>query len=286
MSTNTRFKTILFCVAFIWGVHISSGIQSRIMANPSRTGSTEHRLRLRTRVEAFKGSGQWNVVEFVENFLPEETAILICDMWDKHWCSGATRRVNILAQRMDLLIQRARSKRVRIIHAPSDTMGFYADYPQRKCILEVPAANPPESLKLSDPPLPIDDSDGGCDTPGDTPYQAWTRQHPSLSIGLEDVISDDGHQIYSYLRQQKIRTLLVMGVHTNMCVLNRSFAIRQMTRWGVRCALIRDLTDTMYDPQDPPHVSHEQGTELVIEHIEKYWCPTLLSEDLLFALKP
>jgi hypothetical protein len=33
--------------------------------------------------------------------------------------------------------------------------------------------------------------------------------------------------------------------------------------------------------RQPPHVSHARGTELVIEHIEKYWCPSLLSEDLL-----
>jgi hypothetical protein len=24
----------------------------------------------------------------------EKTAVLICDMWDKHWCRGATVRVN------------------------------------------------------------------------------------------------------------------------------------------------------------------------------------------------
>lgn len=31
----------------------------------------------------------------------------------------------------------------------------------------------------------------------------------------------------------------------------------------------------------PPHVPHERGTELVIEFIEKHWCPTILSDDLL-----
>jgi len=71
-----------------------------------------------------------------------------------------------------------------------------------------------------------------------------------------------------------------MGVHTNMCVLNRSFAIEQMTRWGVRCVLVRDLTDAMYNPKMRPHVTHEAGTGLVIGHIEKWWCPTCSSADL------
>jgi hypothetical protein len=72
-----------------------------------------------------------------------------------------------------------------------------------------------------------------------------------------------------------------MGVHTNMCVLNRSFAIKQMVRWGVNIALVRDLTDTMYNPAMPPYVSHDEGTRLVVEYIEKFWCPSLLSDDLL-----
>jgi len=75
-----------------------------------------------------------------------------------------------------------------------------------------------------------------------------------------------------------------MGVHTNMCVLNRSFAIKQMSKWGIRCALVRDLTDTMYNPRDRPFVAHDKGTELVVEHIEKYWCPSLTSAQLLSAL--
>ncbi len=29
------------------------------------------------------------------------------------------------------------------------------------------------------------------------------------------------------------------------------------------------------------YVSHDEGTELVIEHIEKYWCPSILSSDLV-----
>lgn len=35
----------------------------------------------------------------------------------------------------------------------------------------------------------------------------------------------------------------------------------------------------MYDPSQSPFVSHTRGTQLVIEHIEKYWCPSLASDD-------
>jgi nicotinamidase-related amidase len=234
-------------------------------------------------VEAFKGSGVWEAVQ-IETTLPaSQTAILICDMWDKHWCSGATRRVGALALQMAPVIDAARARGIQIIHAPSETMEFYKGWPQRQRILLVPKVEPPAPLGLTDPPLPIDDRDGGCDT-ADAFYTAWSREIAALPMGDADVISDNGTEIYSFLRAHGIRNLLVMGVHVNMCILNRSFAIRKMTNWGIRCVLVRDLTDSMYNPKDRPYVSHNQGTELVVEHIEKYWCPSTTSAELMKAL--
>ena len=105
-----------------------------------------------------------------------------------------------------------------------------------------------------------------------------------MSIAPNDVISDDGMEIYRLLQQKSIKNVFFMGVHVNMCVLNRPFAIKQMTNWGKSCVLVRDLTDAMYNPQARPYVPHPVGTELVIEYVEKYWCPTTLSADLVNAL--
>jgi nicotinamidase-related amidase len=237
---------------------------------------------LRSRVEAFKGTGEWHEVRLQKTLPARTTAIVICDMWDKHWCAGATGRVNALVQKMDPFLDAARKQGIQIIHAPSETMSFYQDAPQRKLMLALPKLDLPVPLPLADPPLPIDDKGGGCDTP-DQFYKAWTREHPGLHVDAADVISDSGTEIYSFLRQRGIVNLLFMGVHTNMCVLNRTFAIKKMTSLGFRCILVRDLTDAMYNPQDAPHVSHDAGTQLVIEHIEKFWCPTTTSADLLRA---
>ena len=157
-------------------------------------------------------------------------------------------------------------------------MDFYKDAPQRKRIHDAKKIAPPPPLDLTEPPLPCDASDGGCDCdPPIKPYKAWTRENPAIPIAEQDVISDNGPEIYSYLKQHGIKNLLVMGVHANMCILNRSFAIKQMTKWGIRCVLVRDLTDAMYNPKMKPFVSHQEGTEQIIEHIEKYWCPSVLS---------
>jgi len=241
------------------------------------------RLRLRSRVESFKGSGEWDEVIVEKEFPVAESAILICDMWDEHWCRGATRRCEVIAKKMAPVINAARAKGVQIIHCPSETMQFYADWPQRRRMMLAPPVPLPKSLPLPSHPLPIDASDGGCDT-GERPYLAWTRENPNIEIGKYDGISDNGKEVYYFLKQLGIKNLIVMGVHTNMCVLGRSFAIRQMTRWGMRCILVRDLTDTMYDPKDPPYVSHDEGTELVVQHIEKYWGPSILSSELVEGL--
>ncbi len=247
----------------------------------ARTSLRILRLPLRSRVEAFKGSGVWAEVRFEKEFPVAETGLLICDMWDNHWCSGAVQRVTGLVKLMAPVVDQARAGGVQIIHAPSDVMAFYKDYPQRQRMLALPKVAPPVECDLTDPALPVEN---GCDTSPDKFYKAWTRQHPGIRIAGDDAISDQGTEIYSLLKKQGIGNLLVMGVHTNVCVLKRSFAIRQMTKWGIRCVLVRDLTDTMYDPKTPPYVPHDQGTELVVQHIEKFWCPTTLSAQLTQAL--
>ena len=111
------------------------------------------------------------------------------------------------------------------------------------------------------------------------PYP-WTRQHPAIDIVGFDGVSDNGQEIYNFCKQEGITNIALMGVHTNICILNRGFGIRQMTRLGFQVVLARDLTDAMYDPRKRPFVSHTRGTELVIEHIETKWCPSILSDDL------
>ena len=114
--------------------------------------------------------------------------------------------------------------------------------------------------------------------------RVFTKQHAGLDIIGYDGVSDSGQEIYNFLQQEGIKNVANMGVHTNMCVLGRSFGIRQMVRLGMNVVLVRDLTDCMYDPRDPPYVSHARGTELVIEHIEKYWAPSVTSRELVQGL--
>ena len=228
------------------------------------------------------GFAVWNAITTETRWEPERTALVLCDIWDAHWCRGAVERLNALTPRMNEVTAACRSRGVLIVHAPSDTLDFYRDTPVRSRTESVPPVDPPQDLDLPDPPLPVDASDEGADTGETETFSAWSRQHPDIVIDQErDLMSDSGAQIYACFKHYGIRNMLMMGVHTNMCILHRTFGIKQMVRWGVPVALVRDLTDTMYNPAMPPYVSHDEGTRLVVSFIEKHWCPTVHSSDIL-----
>ncbi len=219
---------------------------------------------------------------------PNETAVIICDMWNRHWCQGATARVAELAPVMNRVVSAARDMGVFIIHAPSGTAQHYEDRPARQRAKEAPeAANLPEGMaswcQWKDDAekavgYPIDHSDGGCDCqPQCKQGSPWTHQIDAIEIEDADAISDSGVEVWNLLEARGIRNVIVMGVHTNMCVLGRPFGLRNLSRAGKNVVLVRDLTDTMYNSRQPPHVSHFTGTDLIVEHIEKYVCPTIAS---------
>jgi nicotinamidase-related amidase len=238
------------------------------------------------------------------NWQAKETAIIVCDMWDLHHCLNATHRVAELAPRMNEVLKSARGHGALIIHAPSECMTAYDNHPGRKIAQDAPkAANLPAGLDQwcesipseENGKYPIDQSDGGCDSDpvaqsafaddlkamGRKVGAPWLREHDALVIEPGDAISDSGIEIWNLMEQRGIKNVILMGVHTNMCVLGRPFGLRQMVKNGKKVVLMRDMTDTMYNPQRSPYVSHFTGTDLIVEHIEKFVCPTITSDQFV-----
>src|SRR5438034_195187 len=252
-------------------------------------------LHLRSRAKGPPGT-QATVVEWQVAWDAKKTALVICDMWDDHWCKSAARRVGELARPLNEVVKAARARGVFVIHAPSTCTGFYDGSPQRKRAQIARFSPTPVPLETAerwgtawcwtDPKheavLPIDDSDMGCDCqPAKCPIRApWRRQISSIDIAEADAITDNGQETWNLLTERGIDNVILCGVHLNMCVLGRPFAIRQTVKLGKNVALMRDMTDTMYNPERPPGVSHFEGTDLVIEHVERYWCPSFTSTDL------
>lgn len=241
-------------------------------------------LPLRSQTETAKGSAVWQSAERTVSWDATKTALVICDMWDQHWCEGATRRVSEMAPRMNELVKAARGRGALIIHCPSDTMKFYEGTPGRQLAMSAPRVTPKVPLrnwcsldKSNEAPLPIDDADGGCDEHSQCKNRrAWSRQIATIEVKDGDAITDSA-EAYYLMEQRGIENVIVMGVHLNMCVLGRPFSIRQMVAQGKNVVLVRDLTDTMYNSRRPPFVAHCVGNDLMVDHVERYWCPTTTS---------
>jgi nicotinamidase-related amidase/type 1 glutamine amidotransferase len=250
---------------------------------------------LRKRVPVADASDRFCVAYEKQQWDPNETAIIICDMWNQHWCKGATARVAELAPVMNQVVAAARAKGVFIIHAPSGTIDHYKDHPARLTAQNAPAAaNLPEGMKSwcqwkdeteKKAGYPIDHSDGGCDCqPRCQEGSPWTSQIDTIEIKDQDAITDSGTEVWNLLQARHIQNVILMGVHANMCVLGRPFGLRNLANAGKNVVLMRDLTDTMYNSRQPPHVNHFTGTDLIVEHTEEYVCPTITST--LFTGKP
>ncbi|MCP5559942.1 MAG: isochorismatase family protein [Verrucomicrobiaceae bacterium] len=240
-----------------------------------------------------------------EQWLPSRTAIIVCDMWDLHHCKNAVIREGEMAPRMNDVLEKARGQGVLIIHAPSSCMKAYDGTPARERAKAAPtAARLPDKIgewckqvpAEEQAVYPLDQTDGGEDddpaehaawakeleSRGLNPRAPWTRQIDVLRIDQEmDAISDSGVEIWNLLEERRIDNVILMGVHLNMCVSGRPFGLRQMAKNGKHVVLMRDLTDTMYNPARWPFVSHVRGTELFVQHVEKRICPTITSDQLI-----
>jgi type 1 glutamine amidotransferase/nicotinamidase-related amidase len=205
---------------------------------------------------------------------------------------------------MNEVLVKARNQGVLIIHAPSSCMAPYESTPMRQRAKDAPAAktlpkdiaswcrNIPSEEKGK---YPIDQNDGGEDDEkeehaawaakltamGRNPKAPWKSEYDVLKMDERDAVSDSGVEIWNLLEQRGIENVILMGVHTNMCVLGRPFGLRQMAKNGKNVVLMRDMTDTMYNPAKWPYVGHFRGTDLIVEHVEKFVCPTITSDQLL-----
>jgi len=169
-----------------------------------------------------------------ENWNYKETAVVVCDMWDRHHCFNATQRVGELAPRIDAFLKDLRSRGATIIHAPSSCVGSYENHPARKRVLSIPAAKElPANIDdwcywISDAEkaaYPIDQSDGGVDDApedakrwyaalekeGRNPKAPWQRQVDSIEIADEDYISESGSEHWNIQQHLGIKNVLLVG---------------------------------------------------------------------------
>ena len=298
--TIMRFICWVSAFSIVW----TFAIVEWISAVESQQTDGQFVLHLREQVATTAGEQATKPSFRTERWNPDRTAVIVCDMWDSHHCYNAVQRVKDMAGRVSKVLKTMRDAGALVIHCPSSCMQAYEGHPARlRAQRAPPAKNLPKGIDQwcvqipseEESQYPIDQSDGGEDddlevhqkwheqlvADGKNVSSPWTRQCDLLEISDEDAITDSGREVWNLLEERGIENVILLGVHTNMCVLGRPFGLRQMAKNGKNVVLIRDLTDTMYNPAMPPYVDHHTGTDFIIEYIEKYVCPTVASSDLV-----
>lgn len=212
-----------------------------------------------------------------------QSAFILCDAWDKHWCRGANERLEELIEGINELFYAARKSGVLICHSPAEVIGFYSGDPARERVkkvapLDIPLSEYPNGI----PPLRLNYDCDTSNNPGKRHEKLWSRQHKGILIDQNlDIISEEPKEISGFFHQRNIKNIFFLGIHVNVCLLHRPFGIIGSVRRGYNAFLVRDLTDSICTPSKQPFVSHEEGTLLSIKYIEEHWCPSVLSKELI-----
>jgi nicotinamidase-related amidase/type 1 glutamine amidotransferase len=227
---------------------------------------------------------------------PGKTAVVVVDMWDRHWCKTYTARVANMVPRMNRTLTAARKLGIQVVHAPSDVIGFYKDHPRRAAMLAIKACPAPKRVpvKLPSGPCGRDRCECGpkmlC-----RGRKAWTRQHKDLTISAGDLIADcnNARELLNLTQTRGIDTLLYMGVASNMCVIHRSCGMIRMKSHGLNVMFLADLVNAITangaDPstrRPDPNFTPAKGSALVRRHLEKHLAPSLESRQLIDIASP
>jgi len=225
-----------------------------------------------------------------------KTAIVVIDMWDRHWCKTYTERVGNMVPRMNQTLQAARKLGIQIVYAPSDVVDFYKDYPQRQAMQKIPSHQPPQRIDFNPPAEP--EGKDCCECGPTQPCKSksfghWSRQHPDLNITVGDLIGDcnNERELLNFCQQRGIDTLIYMGVASNMCVLHRQFGMRNMKGYGFKVIFVSDLVQAItangLEPAKKTPDSNftpAKGSAIVQRYLEQHIAPSFESRQLIAAV--
>lgn len=236
------------------------------------------KVHLRKRFSLFTNNDcDWTYLD--RYYDPKKIAVLVIGLWDSHNCQVAANILDELSPKADVFLKKCRTNGSHIIFG-SSSLTKNPEYKQLGKNIRVPFQNF-KDYGITIPPLPFDDSDGGIVANNPNFNREDVNMHPAIEISNNDCMSGNSKEIMNYLVYNHVELLLVVGVHLNMCVLDRPYAIKNLIRYGMKVALVKDLTDIMYSGK-LESLTREEMTNRMIEWVEEYVCPTTTTDDVCY----
>jgi nicotinamidase-related amidase len=182
-------------------------------------------------------------------------ALVVCDVWDTHWCATARRQADELAPGIDALARAVRRRGGAVIHAPSQTEPFYEGTPpyERAVALTAPAAAVRGRPEIPVPAHPRCPCTPPCEPPdagaAEWPWP-WRHQHPGIEVADEDfVVCEDGDAVVGIARAMGSSPVAICGLHLDQCVLDRPFGAKALWAAGLDVVVLDGLCATSH-PDD------------------------------------
>ncbi len=214
----------------------------------------------------------------LQDFNPNQAAVIIVDVWDAHWCKYYKELNESLAIKISSFVEKIRKAGIKIIHTPcgsstrnsgyASCVSYYDGHQARKNATDSLQGEAVQYFKRCTKPGDIFfkgvKQDGGkfctCVPPCPRPWpRPWTRQHDAISVTDEDYITDDVVEVSHILHRDKINRIFYVGGALNACLIDRPHCMGSRYD-GVSSAFIRDLTISHLPRDDIFNIGHNDTT--------------------------
>ena len=241
-------------------------------------------LSLRKHEQFFVNDTVLERIEKEKIYNTNEIAILVIGMWSSHQCLVTDKKLQELSPKVDLFLKKARTNNMKVIFGSSSLTKLPKYKSLRDNMKNIPFANLVDK-GLNFPPIPFNDSDDGINERNPDFKRGDVDMNPLIEISNTDSMTDNSKELLNYLYHHKIKLCLIVGVHTNMCVLDRPYGMKNIARYGFPMAIVRDLADPMIKPDGIIIKDRDVALEKIIHYVEQYFAPSIDSRDIMIINK-
>ena len=224
-------------------------------------------------------------------FPVDQTALVLVDMWDRHFIESWIERVReINAQFILPAIEQVRRIGIHVIHAPCPEVAdrypqAVSDPPTRAPELLGPPNWPPSEFRSRQGPYEA--YAGPRNQPPSigprwSPLRECLAMSPDIESRPEDTVVATGEQLHHILADRGILFLIYAGYAANWCLMGRNYGIRAMSRYGYFILALRDCTAGV---EFPDTLENGFVTEMTIRNIEQQHGCSVGNPELLTACR-
>lgn len=232
-----------------------------------------------------------NKTELVEHLNLSDTVVYV-DMWRSHWCTYYNDREFFFTPRINELLQRFRRLNVSIVSISSVVDGYLPFSKQRKrgsAAVKKGSIPAITEYNAQQERYHYEYNPGFQDicVYSDLTRYGYTRDNrftPKIAIGANDYFVSNFQEAAECFVGMGKKNVIIVGQHTNMCLMAVMLFSQQA---NLNMFIVRDLVDAcwVYDLQKLHHNTHTKGNEATNSYFERKFGKSILSFDLIRAMK-